>query len=373
LAGVNGSSLPRIEFTEQVMREGMQIESVDISVATKIELLDLLSQTGLKRIVVGAFVSPKYTPQMAEIDEIVGGFLPAPGVNYSALALNEKGRERARRYTPPLAPETEAVPLLYAHLCDTFVRRNVNISQEHEIANWPQLIEAALERRAERAGIGIGAAFGSNFEGPFTNEQRMEMFHRQHEQWAEAGIPVRNLVVADPMGWVTPWAVEELLHAVLRDWPEIDRFDLHLHNSRGLALASTYEAIRILDERHEVHFDTAAGGIGGCPYCGNGRATGMVATEDFVNMLEEMGVDTGVDLDALIRFVWRLEGVLERPAFGFVSKAGPHPRGSKLYDANLPLVETLDEAKHFLLGTEVVEHQLRPWREPIPIPVKHGG
>jgi hydroxymethylglutaryl-CoA lyase len=171
------------------------------------------------------------------------------------------------------------------------------------------------------------------------------------------------------MGWVTPWAVEELLRAVMEEWPEIDHYDLHLHNSRGLALASTYEAIRTLDERHVVHFDTTAGGIAGCPYSGNGRVTGMVATEDLVNMLHEMGIETGVDLKALIRFVWRLEEILGFPALGFVSKAGPHPHGDDLYDANLPFVETAEEAKHFLLGPSVVEHQIRPWAQPIPSPL----
>src|SRR5690606_16905083 len=117
-------------------------------------------------------------------------------------------------------------------------------------------------------------------------------------------------------------------------WPAITNFHLHLHDARGLATACTFVAIDALDERHTVGFDTTIGGIGGCPYCGNGRATGMAPTEDIVVMLEEMGIPTGVDIEKLIRAVWLLEDeVIKRPAMGHVSKAGPFPRGDKLYDA----------------------------------------
>lgn len=361
-------SLPRIDFTENCMREGMQIESTSISVDDKVRLLDALSQTGLKHIVVGSFVSPRYTPQMAQIDEVVRRFRPHPDVVYTALALNDKGRERAAQHMPPLAHGTQAPPTLYSHLCDTFARRNTNRSQRDEIEGWSKVVADAVEAGATAGAIGIGAAFGSNFEGEFSLEDRMRMLTRQHDLWREAGIPVTHVGLFDPMGWVKPWVVEEQLEVLVHEWPGLRHFDLHLHNSRGLALASAYEAIRVLDERHIVHFDTTAGGIGGCPYCGNGRATGMVATEDFVNMLEELGVDTGVDLSALIRAVWLLEEIIGRPSFGHVSKAGPHPHGRALYDANLPLVETFDEARHFLLGSSVVEHQNRPWPTPIPAP-----
>lgn len=361
-------SYPTVEFTENVLREGMQIESVDISTDEKIALLDALGLTGLKTIAVGSFVSPKYTPQMASIDELLARFTPVAGVRYTALTLNAKGDERASQYVPPLAPRGGGLPGLFVHMCDTFVRRNENISQQDQIARWPAVVAAAQQAGAKEARIGLGAVFGSNFEGEFSTDESMEMLTRQYALWEEAGIAVTQLRLADPMGWVKPWVMEEQLNAVLEAWPSITHFELHLHDTRGLALASTYEALRVLDDRCSVHFDTTAGGIGGCPYCGNGRAAGMVATEDLVNMLEEMGIETGVDLEALIRAVWMLEEMIGRPSFGHVSKTGPHTHGAACYDANLPLVETMDEAKHFLLGPEVVEHQIRPWRESIPIP-----
>jgi hydroxymethylglutaryl-CoA lyase len=349
------------------MREGMQIESATIPVEAKIRLLDALSRTGLESIVVGSFVSPRYTPQMADIDALVDGFTPQPGVTYSALALNQKGQERAAEHMPPLS-RVARPPMLFTHLCDTFVRRNANMSQADEIARWPAIIESAQRRSAPFGGIAINAAFGSNFEGQFTLEERMDMLERQHRAWTQAGIPVHAVLLGDPMSWCMPHWMEEQLE-VLRDrWPEISHFYLHLHDGRGMALPTTYAALRLLGEDDDLYLDTTAGGIGGCPYCGTGRATGMAATEDLVNMLEEMGIETGVDLDALIEAVWVLEEIIGRQTPGHVSKTGPLPRGDQLYDPNLPFVETFEEARHFRLGPSVVDGQVTPWREPIPVP-----
>jgi len=365
-------SHPTVHITEEVMREGMQIESVDISVADKVRLLDALSKTGLKRIMVGSFVSPKYTPQMAQIDEVVTGFHPEPGVTYLALALNRKGAERAAAYMPPLSRD-ERPPMLFTHLCDTFVRRNANMSQAQEIERWPQIVEGAVRRGATEAGIAVNAAFGSNFEGPFGFEQRMDLLRRQAQAWEDAGIAVTSLLLGDPMGWCMPHVVEEQLVMAREQWPGLRDFYLHLHDARGMALPSIYAALRVLDDGCTLHLDSTAGGIGGCPYCGTGRATGMAATEDLVNMLEQMGIPTGVDLDRLIEAVWLLEEIIGRPTPGHVSKTGPLPTGDARYDANLPLVETFEEARHFRLGPEVVEHGIRPWREPIPEPATSGA
>lgn len=360
-------SYPKVHIVEELMREGMQIESVDISVSDKVRLLDALSDTGLESIVVGSFVSPKYTPQMAVIDEVMSRVTPRPGVTYTAVALNEKGRERAAAFTPPLS-KPQGPPALFCHLCDTFTRRNANISQQQEIERWPRIIDAAVERGAPEAGISINAAWGSNFEGRFTQEQRMDMLRRQHALWDAAGIPVRRVMLGDPMSWCMPHVVEDQLGAILDEWPAITYFHLHLHDARGMALPSIYAAMRVLDDHHELQLETTAGGVGGCPYCGNGRATGMAATEDVVTLLHEMGIETGVDLDKLIEAVWLLEEIIGRPTPGHVSKAGPLPHGAAMYDANLPLVETHAEARHFRLGPEACAHQIRPWREPIPEP-----
>jgi hydroxymethylglutaryl-CoA lyase len=360
-------TFPRVFLNEELLREGMQIESVDIPIESKIKLLDALSATGLAQIEVGSFVSPRYTPQMADIDTLVSSFTPREGVRYTALALNQRGRDRAAAFTPPLSPPP-IPPMTWAHLCDTFVRRNANMTQADEIARWPLVVDAAVAASAEAACLGIGAAWGSNFEGPFTLDDRMAMLERQQEAWRDSGIPVTWVSLADPMSWCMPHWVEEQLAAIAGRWPQIKNVHLHLHDARGMAVPSIYAALRALDDSYTLHLDVVAGGIGGCPYCGNGRATGMAATEDVVHMLETMGIATGVDLDKLIDAVWLLEDVIGRATPGHVSKAGPRPDRDSRYDPNLPLVETHEQARHFKLGGEVLRDGLRPWRAPIAAP-----
>ena len=359
---------PTVHLNEDAMREGMQIESAEISVQDKIRLIDALSATGIEQIEVGSFVSPRYTPQMTHIDEVIAGFTARPGVRYTAAALNEKGRERRAAWMPPLSGVLMP-PMLYTHLCDTFVRRNTNRTRADEIANWPRTVQTAVANGATEVGIGVGAAWGSNFEGRFTLEQRMADLEAEVALWAPTGLPVTWIGFADPMSWCMPHWVEEQLTVVREKWPAIRNVHLHLHDARGMALPSIYAALRVLDETFSLHLDVTAGGIGGCPYCGNGRATGMAATEDVVHMLETMGIPTGVDLDKLIAAVWLLEDVLGRTTAGHVSKAGARPgEPSAFYDPNLPLVETHEQARHFRLGPQVAEGGLRPWREPIPAP-----
>jgi len=356
---------PTVELREEVMREGMQIESVDITPQQKADLLTELAKTGIASINVGSFVSPKYTPQMANIEETLRLFTPIPGPTYTCLAFNQRGLDRAAEFEWLKTPG--AAHGLVIHLCDTFARRNMNRSQLEEKASWASAIARAQSMGATEATITVGAAWGSNFQGAFSTDQRMALLRMEYEAWAEAGIAVTAIGFADPMGWCSPAAVAETLAAVRAEWPGVKRIHQHLHNTRGLALASVYASIAALDETYTISFDVTAGGIGGCPYCGNGRLTGMAATEDVVNMLRMMGIDTGIDLEALIEFVQHLDEVIGYRSPGHVSHAGPAPlHDVDFYDPNLPLVETVDEAQHFRLGPSVAEHQLRPWAEPIP-------
>jgi len=360
---------PRIVYTEEGMREGMQIEDANIPLEAKAALLDALSETGLKRIVVGSFVSPKYTPQMARMDELMKMFRPKAGVTYLALALNEKGVERAKPYSPPLTMEKDRLPRLFCHMCDVFARRNTNRSQMQEMAVWPKVVAAAKDKGAKAAGIGTNASFGSNFLGDFTPDMVMKLLEKQHELWDEAGIEVTAVSIGDPMGWCHPVKVEQILSRVKTKWPEVTDFHAHLHNSRGMAVASTYAAIKCLDARDTLHIEGTIGGVGGCPYCGNGRATGMAATEDVMHMLEGMGIETGVDLDKLIDAVWLLEETIGRMAWGHVSRTGPRPtKLEQLYDSNAPFVETVEQARHFKLGAKMYEGCINPWSAPITSP-----
>ena len=367
------TNYPRVHITEECLREGMQIESVEIPAEAKVKLLDALSETGLQHIVVGSFVSPRYTPQMQDIDEVIERFRPNPDVRYSALVLNARGQERADAHGSKLS-DPDIAPYTYAHVCDTFTRRNANRSQAEEIEAWDGQVKAAAAAGVERAGFGANAVFGSNFEGEFEFDATYELLERQYALWSSHGVAVDTIWLGDPMSFCAPHRVAELISEVRRRWPDITQYYLHLHDARGLALASTYAAIEALvgDPRLDLHIDTTLGGIGGCPYCGNGRATGMAATEDVVNMLDGMAIETGIDLDRLIFAVWLLEEILGRPTPGHLAKAGPPPRASGFYDPNLPFVETHDEALHFAKGPEVTDASRRPWKTPIPSPHRAG-
>ena len=362
---------PKVKYKEEGMREGMQIEDAQISVDDKVELLDMLSETGLQQIVVGSFVSPKWTPQMERIDEIVTKFKPKPGVTYTALALNSRGVERAKAYSPPLTIERDAYPRLNVHMCDVFVRRNTNRSQMQEMERWHQVVAQAQELQIKQAGIGTNASWGSNFMGEFPVDNLMTMLERQHSMWDEVGIDVRSASMGDPMSHCTPAKVEESVYRVKEMWPEINHIRLHLHNGRNMAIASAYAAMRVLGPDDTLELDGTIGGFGGCPYCGNGRSTGMAPTEDLLHMMDDMGVPTGVDIDKLIDCVWTAERIMGRELYGHVSKAGPRPKSlESLYDINIPFVETAEQARHFKTGAGAYEGGIYPYSEPITSPYR---
>ena len=365
------SNWPKVVFHEESMREGMQIEDANISVDDKVALLNALSETGLKYISVGSFVSPKWTPQMAHIEEIVSKFTPKPGVTYTAVLMNPRGRERALKYSPPLTIQANPYPRLSCHLCDVFARRNTNRTQQQEIENWPSILARAQKKNCKEAGIGISAAWGSNFLGEFSVDIQMRMLEAQHRRWDEIGIKVVSCLLVDTMSFSTPYRIGETISRIKEKWPDITHFNLHLHNARNMALGSTYEAMRILGSEDTLELMGSIGGIGGCPYCGNGRATGTTPTEDLLHMLEGMGIETGVDMEKLIACVWLAEEIIGRPLFGHVSKAGPRPKNlDQFYDLNMPFVETMEQAKHFMNGPKAYKGGIYPYKEPIISPYR---
>jgi len=368
-AAIGPAGYPAVVIVDEGMREGLQIEDASIPVEDKIRLLDSMSDSGLKRIVVGSFVSPKWTPQMADIDKLVESFAPRPGVIYTALALNAKGAQRRAEHIPPLSLDG-ALPATLVHLCDVFVRRNTNRSQADEIASWPETIRLAKESGATEGQIGVNAAWGSNWIGDISHAERMDKLQQQYDLWTEAGIAVTKVFLGDPMGWHIPPQVEEDLTEITQRWPSVRTFHLHLHNTRGMAPISAYMALKTLDARHTIVLDSSIGGMGGCPYCGNGRAAGLFPTEDLVYLLEEMGFDTGIDLYRLIESVVLAEEITGHRLYGHVSKAGPRPRGDRLYPMDMPFVETLEQAQHFRLGPQAYEGAMSPWKEPITSPAR---
>jgi hydroxymethylglutaryl-CoA lyase len=359
---MSGPPLPTVRIVEEGMREGMQIESESITTTDKIRLLDALSATGLNEIVVGSFVRADWVPQMADVEKVIEGMTPAPGVTYRALVLNRKGAERLERFVPPLSVDRR--PRLSVHACDVFAQRNTNRSQADEIVAWDAAVSAAPDN-GRPAIVRVNAAFGSNFIGDIAPAYVIELLERMIGRLDGAGVSVEEIWLGDPMGWNTPLRVEDLLERIRQRWPDVRRIYFHLHDQRGGAMVSAYAAIRALPADYTLTFDTAIGGIGGCPYCGNGRATGMIATEDFVDLLEEMGISTGVDGDRLIETAVLAEEIIGHPLYGKVALAGPRPRGQRRYPPDMPLVETLDEASHFRVGPSVYEACRTPWAHSI--------
>ncbi len=351
--------LPKsVTINDDTMREGLQIESADIPVDEKLRLLDALGETGAKVVSIGSFAHPKWTPQMACIDEIAQRFVPKPGVKYTAAVFNKKGFERADQYYPKIDVRHRRGFGTSVELCDTFARRNYNRSQAQQLAAMEETIAAAKKAKADHASIGIGNPFGSNFEGPFSLQQRLDLLQLMIDKWHAAGIPVTRCSFLEAMGWNLPHEVRETLLAIRERWPEIADFHMHLHNTRGLTMASYHEALQL----GVREFDTSIGGMGGCPYCGNGRAAGHLPTEDFVDLCHELGIETGYKLDKLIEAAAIAEEVVGHPLWGHVSKAGPRPRGDAVYPREMPFVETLEEAAHFRKGPSVYDGQIAPWR-----------
>jgi hydroxymethylglutaryl-CoA lyase len=351
--------LPKsVTIIDETMREGIQMEDKNIPVSEKLRLLDALGEARPKFITIGSFGSPKWCPQMANIDELAERFVPKPGVTYTALAFNPRGLERAQKYYPKIDMSRIRHRTRW-DLSNTFLMRNFNRTAEQEIAGWPAAISRAKAEGETEGRVQVGSPWGCNYEGDIPLERVMQALEMQINLWHENGFKVRSVTFADATGWNMPHKVRRTLEAVRERWPEITDIGCHFHNTRGMALASYYEALKSGAQQ----FDTCIAGMGGCPYCGNGRAAGLPPTEDFVFMCEEMGIETGYDLDKLIEAAAIAEEVVGHPLWGHVSKGGPLPRGERLYPKDLPFIETLEEAAHFRKGPSVYAHQTAPWKE----------
>ncbi len=348
----------RVTITDDTMREGLQIEDANISIDDKLRLLDAIGETGAKVISIGSFAHPKWTPSMANIEELAERFVPKPGVKYTAAVFNQKGFERADVFYPKIDVRSKRFAT-HVEMCDSFARRNYNRTQAEQIAGMEATIGSARQAGVEGGAIVLGNPFGSNFEGAFTLEQRLDFVKMMVNKWHDGGFEVKKLSFVEAMGWNLPHQVRETLEAIRGRWPEIETFHMHLHNVRGATIASYYEALQM----GAIEFDTSLGGMGGGPYCGTGRAAGHVPTEDFVDLCHEMGIETGYNLDKLIDAAAIAEAEVGHSLKGHVSKGGPRPRGDQVYPLNMPFVETLEEASHFRNGPSVYAGQISPWQE----------
>ncbi|MCY3981643.1 MAG: hydroxymethylglutaryl-CoA lyase [Alphaproteobacteria bacterium] len=301
-----------VSISEEGPREGFQIEPDPIPTVRKIELIDALSETGLKRIQVASFVSPKRVPGWADADEVVEGFRRVPGVAYSVLWLNERGLDRA------LGKQgIERQGAISTSASETFMRKNTNRGHERNREVQSNQIDTYLAHGMPVRKASVMAAFGCNFEGEIPVPKVLEAVRGLMEVAAEKSVKIDTLSLADTMGWAQPASIRAVCGAVREAWPA-QEIALHLHDTRGMGIANAYAGL----EMGVTKFDSSVAGLGGCPFAGHKGAAGNVCTEDLVFLCEEMGIDTGVDLDALIECARLAEDIVGHPLPGSVMHGG---------------------------------------------------
>ena len=302
----------RITIHEVGPREGMQIEKTPIATSEKIRLVDMLSECGFAEIEVTSFVSPKWVPQMADAEDVVAGITKKPGTKYTCVYLNSQGMARAVG-TQKLDVEGS----LSVTASETFSKKNTNRSIDETFAETERRIEALRQMKVPIAEISVMAAFGCNYEGNIDPQHVVRLVDRMMGVARDNGIDIGLIQLADSMGWATPGSVRRLVGMVQDRWPA-QRINLHLHDTRGLAMSNALVAMEMgVDD-----FDSAVAGLGGCPYAGFKDAPGNIVTEDLVHMCQELGVETGVDLARLIGIAREAEGIVGHPLPGKVMRGG---------------------------------------------------
>ncbi len=307
------SDLPKsVQINEEGPREGFQFEKGPIATERKVELIDALSDTGLNHIQTVSFVNPRRVPGMADAEEVVARFGRKPGVAYTGLWLNEKGLERALA-----CGRLDLSGSISLTASEPFLERNQNRSLADNLAMQRNMIRLYREHGVPVERGSIMAAFGCNFAGDIPVADVLDMVQQIVDLAAEHDIALSVISLADTMAWATPLAIKRLVGAVRERFPLLD-VALHLHDTRGMGIANAYAGL----EMGVAIFDAAVAGLGGCPFAAHRGAAGNVCTEDLVFMCEEMGIETGIDLAALIEAARLAEDIVGHPLPGSVKMGG---------------------------------------------------
>ncbi len=286
------SDLPKtVELREEGPREGFQIEPGPIPAVRKVALINALAATGLKHIQVCSFVSPKLVPGWADAEQVVAEILPPPGVAFTALWFNTRGMERALAFRDRL----KLFGSIAFAASEAFSKKNLNRDRAGQIEAMRVLTKTHQDAGIPVTRIGIQAAFGCNYMGDVPPALAVQAVADGLAIAQEAGATITEVALADTMGWGTPLRIERTVGAVRERWPHLT-LALHLHDTRGLGIANAMAGLRLGIAR----FDTTVGGLGGCPFAGQPGAPGNICTEELALLCEEMGIATGVNLDALI-------------------------------------------------------------------------
>ena len=296
------TALPqRVSIREVGPRDGLQNESVILTTANKLRLIDALAATGLAQIEVGAFVKAENVPQMADTTEVFASLTRQPGVKYSAIAPNVLGARRA------LEAGADMVQVFFS-ASESHNQSNVNMSVEQSLANVADM--SAIVRAANRPFDAVlSVAFGCPFEGHTPIERVLELCGRLLDLGAE------EVTLGDTTGMAHPSLVQQVVQAFQVRFPR-QALRLHLHSARGAGLANILAALQL----GVSEFDSSIGGIGGCPFAPG--APGNLCTEDMTHMFHEMGIHTGLDLPALMATARMLEQMLGHEVPSQTIKAG---------------------------------------------------
>ena len=299
-----------VTLVEVGPRDGLQNEAQPVSAGHKIELVQRLQAAGCKEIEVTSFVSPKWVPQMADNTQVMAGIARQAGVRYSVLTPNMKGLEAALSLSLTTRPDEVVV---FGAASEAFSQRNINCSIAESIERFAPVVAAAHE-----AGLKVRAAVSCALGCPYQGEVSADEVERVVRLMK--GIGVDHCGVADTIGVGTPRKVQAAIERALKHYPTVE-VSGHFHDTYGQALANIYACLEM-----GIHtFDTSIAGLGGCPYAKG--ATGNVATEDVVFMLHGMGIDTGLDLDALVDAGAFISKVLGRAPVSRVGRALLAKRG----------------------------------------------
>lgn len=299
----------RLFINEVAVRDGFQMEPVFVPTEDKIKLVNALSHTGLAKIEVTSFSSPKAIPALADAELVMNGIMRVPGVEYAVLVPNARGCERA------LACDVDEINLVMS-ASESHNQANLRMACAASLAQFAQVLAlvhahgAGSTRQPPAINASLSTSFGCPFEGEVPEARVLDLVERM------AALGIQRISLCDTTGMANPAQVERLFRRVQAALPDL-LLTAHFHNTRGMGLANVLAAL----EAGVTHFDASIGGLGGCPYAPG--ASGNVCTEDMVHMLANMGYDTGVQLDALIEAARTLPDLVGHDVPGQVLKAGP--------------------------------------------------
>ena len=303
-------NLPKtIVLREEGPREGFQMESTEIKIEDKVRLIDALSKVGLKHIMVTSFVSPKWVPQMGDAEEVAARFTRKPGIRYYAVAVNEQGVKRAHQ-----TGKFDEVGGIGLWASEAMSRANTNKTIAETIATlapWAKIIK----EYGYPVTATMGCVFGCNMEGNIPVERVIWLIKVVLDLSQELNLGLHQIVLGDTMGTANPLQVMRVLLGLREEFPDID-FILHFHDTRGSGLANVLAALQV----GITTFDSSILHLGIWPYAPG--AAGNVATEDVAAMCEEMGIETGIDLDGLIECAKLAEEIVGHPLPGKVKVGG---------------------------------------------------